>query len=84
MAIHTHVSHAKSGGSAEHKAAMRDMFGPGAVESQINSAISTCWMLLPKKKRTPDAVAAEVRRIVERALANLKEDAKAFGFGAKE
>ena len=34
---------------------------------------------MPDDKKNPDAVAAEIRRIVERALANLKEDAKAFG-----
>ncbi|HUU96355.1 MAG TPA: hypothetical protein VM487_11490 [Phycisphaerae bacterium] len=36
-------------------------------------------MILPKEKKNPDAVAAEIRRVVERALKDLKEDAKAFG-----
>jgi hypothetical protein len=55
------------------------MFGLQQVDQQIGQAISMCWMMLPKDKKNPDAVAAEMRRIVERALANLKEDAKAFG-----
>jgi hypothetical protein len=82
MAIHTHVSCAKSDDSGEDpKDAMREMFGPGAVDQQIRAAISTCWTMLPRDKRTPEAVATEVRRIVERALTNLREDAAAFGFG---
>ncbi len=36
---------------------------------------------MPDDKKYPDEVAAEIHRIVERALANLKEDAGAFGFG---
>ena len=64
-------------GDAEER--MREMFGPHQVDQQISQAISTCWMMLPREKRNPDAVAAEIRRIVERALTNLKEDARAFG-----
>lgn len=60
--------------------AMRDMFGPAQVDQQIRGAISTCWMMLPPEKRTPEAIATEMRRIVERALNNLKDDAAAFGF----
>ena len=58
---------------------MRGMLGPQQVDRQIGQAISTCWMMLPDDKKNPDAVAAEIRRIVERALANLREDAAAFG-----
>ena len=60
---------------------MREMFGPEQVDQAIRQAISTCWMLMPPDKKNPDAVAVEIRRIVERALANLKEDSDAFGFG---
>jgi len=59
------------------------MFGPGGVDQQVRAAISTCWMMLPEDKRNPEAVAAEIHRIVERAPANLKEDAEAFGFKPK-
>ena len=37
--------------------------------------------MMPDDKKNADAVAVEIRRIVERALANLKEDARAFGLG---
>ena len=43
-----------------------------------------CWMMLPDERKTPDAVATEIRRIVERALANLKEDVTAFGISDDE
>ena len=58
---------------------MRGIFGPQQVDQQIRQAISMCWMMLPKDKKNPDAVAAEIRRIVERALTNLREDTQAFG-----
>jgi hypothetical protein len=57
----------------------RDMFPPQAVDQAIRHAISMCWMMLPKDKKNPDAVATEIHRIVDRALTNLREDAQAFG-----
>jgi hypothetical protein len=58
---------------------MRDMMGPQAVDQMIRQAISTCWMMLPVDKRTTEAVEKEIRRLVDRALANLREDMMAFG-----
>ncbi|HEY3245069.1 MAG TPA: hypothetical protein VGM03_17135 [Phycisphaerae bacterium] len=55
------------------------MFGPQAVDQAVRQAISMCWMALPDDRKNVDAVAGEIRRIVERALVNLKEDAAAFG-----
>ncbi len=63
---------------------MRNMFGPQQIDQQIGQAISICWMMMPDDRKNPDAVAAEIRRIVERALANLKEDAAAFGVGGED
>ena len=68
------------GACGDPQRAMRDMFGPTGVDQQVRAAISACWSMMPPDRRTLDAVAAEVRRIVERALANLREDAAAFGF----
>ena len=74
----------ESGGAGnDPKNAMREMFGPAGVDQQIRQAISTCWMMLPEGKRNSEAVATEIRRIVERALNNLSEDAEAFGFKAE-
>lgn len=58
---------------------MRGMFGPQQIDQQIRQAIGMCWMMMPDDKKTPDAVGAEIRRIVERALKDLAEDAQRFG-----
>ncbi|MBX9790342.1 MAG: hypothetical protein K2Y37_15600 [Pirellulales bacterium] len=58
---------------------LRDMLGPQAVDQAIRNAISTCWMMLPENKKSVAVVDAEIRRLVDRALANLQEDATAFG-----
>ncbi|MBU0616739.1 MAG: hypothetical protein KKI02_03395 [Planctomycetes bacterium] len=65
--------------SEDRRKSMREMFGPQQVDQAIRQAISMCWMMMPADKKTPDAVGIEIRRIVERALANMKEDADAFG-----
>ena len=61
------------------KKAMREMFGPQAVDQAIRQAISACWMMLPEEKKNVATVESEMRRIVDRAIDNLKEDASAFG-----
>jgi histone H3/H4 len=58
---------------------MRDMLGPQAVDQLIRQAITFCWQMLPAERRNSAGVAAEIRRIVDRALKDLKDDAKAFG-----
>ena len=80
MAAYSCVTAESSGGEGDPKKAMRDMFGPAGVDQLIRAAISTCWKMLPPEKKNHETVAAEIRRIMERALSNLKEDAKAFGF----
>lgn len=58
---------------------MAKLFGPGMVDQQLRQAIQTCWWSLPKAKRTVAGVEAEIRRLVERALKDMREDAAAFG-----
>lgn len=60
---------------------MRLMFGPGQVDEQIRQAIHLCWMMLPDDKKTIDELEKQLRRIVDRALQDLREDASAFGLG---
>ncbi|MEX0704873.1 MAG: hypothetical protein WD069_22430 [Planctomycetales bacterium] len=67
--------------AAEAMDQMRNMFGPGHVDQAVRSAIQACWMALPKERRNADEVEKEVRRIVDRALTNYREDAAAFGRG---
>ncbi len=58
----------------------RNLVGPNGVHQPIAQAITSCWHLLPKDTRSMERLEAEVRRIVDRALKNVKEDAEAFGF----
>ena len=60
---------------------MRQMMGPLMVDNAIRQAIQH-WMVLPEEERTVDRVEQEIRRLVDRALANLKEDSAAFHFNA--
>jgi hypothetical protein len=79
MAVITSSSSSGEG----HEAAVdnvREMMGPAAVDQMIRQAISHCWMILPPEKKNVESVSTEVRRVVERALTNLREDAESFGF----
>lgn len=60
---------------------MRDCFGPQQVDQQIRQAIQFCWMALPPDKQTVEEVESQIRRIVERALRDMREDAESFGMG---
>jgi hypothetical protein len=83
MAVHVHHAVAKSDGGGDDKRnpmeEMSEMFGPGHVDSAIRQAIQACWMALPKGRRNVGEVEKEIRRLVERALSDLHEDAKSFG-----
>jgi hypothetical protein len=58
---------------------MRSMHGPHAVDQSLRAAVSICWMMLPDDKKNADAVEREIRRLVDRVLADFREDAQAFG-----
>jgi len=58
---------------------MRKMFGPSHADQQIRQAIHSCWMMLPEDKQTIDELEKQLRRIVERAIKDFREDAQAFG-----
>jgi BMFP domain-containing protein YqiC len=60
---------------------MRTMFNPQQVDQQIRQAIQFCWLMLPPEKKTVQEVEKEIRRIVDRALRDLREDAQGFGLG---
>jgi hypothetical protein len=60
------------------------MLSPGEVDSKVKDAIWFCWMGAPNDKKTVAYVEVEIRRIVERALKNLREDAKSFGIGEQK
>jgi hypothetical protein len=60
---------------------MRAIFGPQHVDHQIREAIQVCWMALPPDKQNVEEVEKQIRRIVDRALRDLREDADSFGLG---
>ena len=80
--MHVHHAIAKSGGGDDDGRdpieLMREMSGPGHVDQSVRQAISSCWMALPKERRTIDEVEEEIRRLVDRAIANLREDQSVF------
>jgi hypothetical protein len=58
---------------------MADFFGPQQVDQTIRQAIQFCWMSLPKDRRTSDELESQMRRLVDRALKDFRDDRKAFG-----
>ena len=64
--------------------ALKNLFGPTQIDHAIRQAIQHCWMGLPKEKRNVDEVERQIRRLVDRALKDVREDAKEFGFGDQE
>ena len=73
------ISTCSSGGDEEGAAdRMAELFGPGQVDQGIRQAIQMCWMALPKERRTAEEVEKQIRRLVDRALQNLREDTAAF------
>jgi uncharacterized protein with von Willebrand factor type A (vWA) domain len=57
---------------------MRDMCGPALIDKQIRQAIQFCWMGLPKDKRNVDELERQIRRLVDRALRDVREDFDEF------
>ena len=53
--------------------------GPLAVDQSIRQALQLCWMVLPEGRKTVDVLETEIRRLVDRAIKDFKDDAKAFG-----
>lgn len=60
---------------------VRAFFSPQQVDHQIRQAIQFCWMALPPEQQNVDEVEKQIRRLVERALRDLRDDATSFGLG---
>jgi hypothetical protein len=58
---------------------MRDFFSPAQVDQSVRHALQMCWMMLPSDKRNADELERQFRRIVDRALKDMREDDEAFG-----
>lgn len=55
-------------------------FSVTAIDGSIRQAINICWTCLPKERRNADEVEKQIRRLVDRAIRDLREDSSAFGF----
>ena len=53
--------------------------GPSSVDSMLREAFKLCWLFLPPGDRTARSVEREMRRLFDRAIKNMEEDARAFG-----
>ena len=70
-----------AGGEGNEERDVGRWFGPIHVDQLIRQAIQVCWMALPEDKRNVQEVERQIRRIVDRALEDLREDHEAFGRG---
>jgi hypothetical protein len=50
------------------------------LDQQVRGVVSSIWMGLPPDRQSVEEVEREVRRLVKRALADLRDDLTAFGF----
>jgi len=69
-----------SGPPDEVMARMMRAQGPLSADAQLRQAISHIWQLLPPDRRNVALLEERVRRLVDRILAEAREDAAAFGF----
>ena len=67
-----------SGSNPDDMARLWQMMGPQHVDQQIRGAIQFCWMMLPPERQTPDEVESQIRRIVDRAIKDFREDRESF------
>ncbi len=70
--------------AAKAQEMVQAMMGPQAVDDAVRRAIQVCWMMLPQGRKTMDAVETEIRRLVDRALANMRADSQTFGVSEAE
>ena len=68
-----------SSGEGGEEQGMGHFFGPGHVDHSIRQAIQVCWMALPKDRQNVEEVERQIRRLVDRAIKDLREDREAFG-----
>lgn len=55
------------------------VMGPGHIDTNIRQTLQMLWMFMPAGKKNVDAVENEYRRLVDRAIRDLREDAERFG-----
>jgi len=63
------------------KKRFREFFSPQQIDQEIRSAIQFCWMALPPERQNVNEVEKQIRRLVDRALRDLREDSESFELG---
>jgi hypothetical protein len=58
---------------------MREFMGPGMVDQMVRQAIQLAWAALPNERRTVAEVEQVIRRLVDRAFEDFREDEETFG-----
>ena len=58
---------------------MLAMMGPGQADTMVRHAVQHIWMLLPEEKKNLTELRAQIQRLVDRVIDDMKEDAAAFG-----
>ena len=62
----------------ERQEKMREFFSPSQIDHHIRQTIQFLWMMLPKEKRNVDELESQMRRLVDRALRDLRDDFDSF------
>ena len=57
---------------------MAEMFGPGQIDQMIRQGIHFCWLSLPKDRKNVDELEKQIRRLVDRALKDFRDDQEQF------
>jgi hypothetical protein len=57
---------------------IRHIFNPEMIDMSLRNAIRNTWMVLPKEKRTIDEAEKQIRRMVDRAFRDMREDFESF------
>lgn len=52
------------------------VFPPGSIDSMLRQTIQLCWIALPHDGRSIAALESEMRRLLDRAFADLREDSE--------
>ena len=74
-----HVHSCSGDGDEDKSEEMKSFFGPGQIDQILRQAVQMCWMALPKDKQNVEEVERQARRLLDRALRDLREDAQEFG-----
>jgi len=56
----------------------RTLFSPNELDQDVRHAIKSCWAALPEQIRNVNEVERQVRRIVDRALRDFRDDFEDF------